>query len=123
MALKLLTPPGRFTDPFYHELLGIAIGAWMTSDDPNSARSDCTSAIRRFRQASNPTGHLLRYEPILQGIRARFLYLSHSLEWTKSHPERKKPVDAWPPADVGIHMADLVAGDPLILAEQQPTLT
>jgi hypothetical protein len=62
MALKLLAPPGQSPDPFYHELLGIAIGAWLTSDDPNFLAltaplpldnfdwpaSDCTSATRQF---------------------------------------------------------------------------
>jgi hypothetical protein len=61
MALKLVAPPGRYSDPFYHELLGIiAVGAWLTSGD-TLARSYCTSAIHRFRQASNPTGAATRH--------------------------------------------------------------
>jgi hypothetical protein len=120
MALKLVAPPGRSPDPFYHELLlGIAVGAWLTSGN-TLARSDCTSAIRRFKQASNPTGATtehFQYGPIIQGVRARFLYVSHSLEWTKAYLERKKPEHTWTPADVGIHMADLIAGDPATLTD------
>lgn len=70
IALKLVAPSGRFPSPFYHELLSIAVGAWLTSGDTLS-RSDCTSAISRFRQSSNPTGAAtghLQYGPMLQGI-------------------------------------------------------
>jgi hypothetical protein len=122
MALKLVAPPGRSPDPFYYELLGIAVGAWLTLGD-TLARSDCTSAIRCFRQASNPTGAAtghLQYGPMLQGVRARSPHLSHSLEWTKAHPERKKPEHTWTPADIGIHTADLIAGDPVPLALRHP---
>ena len=60
---------------------------------------------------------------MLQGIRARSPHISHSVEWKKSHSERKKPADAWTPVEVGIHMADLVAGDLLILAQKHLTRT
>jgi hypothetical protein len=82
MRLKLVAPPGRSPDPFYHELLGIAVGAWLTSGE-TLPRSNCTSAMRRFRQAYNPTDAAtrhLQYGPMLQGIRARSPYLFHSLE-------------------------------------------
>jgi hypothetical protein len=59
---------------------------------------------------------------MLQGVRAQSPYLSHSLEWTKAHPERKKPEHTWTPADIGIHTADLIAGDPAILALRHPNL-
>jgi hypothetical protein len=125
MALNFVAPPGRPPDPFYHELLGIAVGAWLTSGD-TLARSDCTSAIRRFRQASNPTdaatGHL-QYGPMLQGVRARSPHLFHFLEWTKAHPERKKPEHTWTPADICIHTADLIAAGPVPLALRHPNLS
>jgi hypothetical protein len=60
---------------------------------------------------------------MLQGVWARFPFLSHSLEWTKAHPERKKPENTWTPADVGIHTADLIAVDPATLALRHPTLS
>ncbi len=60
---------------------------------------------------------------MLQGVRARSPYLSHSLEWTKAHPERKKPERTWTPADIGINTAEFIAGDPVTLALRHPNLS
>ena len=35
----------------------------------------------------------------------------HTMQWTKSHPERLKPRMDWTADDEGIYMADLVAGE------------
>ncbi len=41
---------------FFQDLLGIVIGANVMQQTGFVAYSDCTSAIRRFRQATNPIG-------------------------------------------------------------------
>lgn len=126
MALKLIDPPGRSPYRFYHELLGIAVAAWLTSGDQTLARSYCTSKIRRFRQVSNSIGAAtshLQYGPMLQGIWAHSPYLSNSLEWAKAYPEQKKSEHTWKPEDIGIYMTDLVARDSVTLVSKLPTLT
>ena len=96
LALQLITPPGRATDAYYQELLGTALGSLMVQDMAVQAFSDCQSAIRRFRHASNPLGAAvghLQYGPLLHGIRRLMLThgVGHHLQWTKAHPERIKP--------------------------------
>ncbi len=54
--LQLSTPPGRATDAYYQKLMGMAIRALMFQHMPVQIFSDCLSAIKRFRLASNPLG-------------------------------------------------------------------
>jgi hypothetical protein len=88
----------------------------MVQDMAVQAFSDCQSAIRRFRHASNSVGAAvghLQYGPLLHEIRRLMLMhvAGHQLQWTKAHPERIKPRMNWTANDQGIYMADLVAGE------------
>ncbi len=72
-----------------------------------SAYSDCQAAIRRFRHASNSLGASIGHLQYAMMVPSE---LGHTLQWTKSHPERLKPRMDWTADDQGIYMADLVAG-------------
>lgn len=112
-AFQLVTPHGQGSDAFYQELLGIAVGALLARTNEVTAYSDCQSAIKRFRQATNHLGAAvgqLQYGQLLLAIRAIQATQSQTITWVKAHPERTKAPDDWDVHDCGIHMADLIAG-------------
>jgi hypothetical protein len=49
--------------------------------------------------------------------------LGHELQWTKSHPERIKLHMDWTVDDQGIYLADLVAGELVILHSEVEIIT
>lgn len=79
--------------------------------------SDCQAAIRRFCHASNPLGlsiGQLQYGSLLLLGIWNLMHrnnTTHSLQWTKTHPEQIKPRIMESTADdQGMYMVDLVAG-------------
>lgn len=122
LALQLTTPLCRATNAYYQKIMGIVMGALMAQHMAFQIKSDCQSAIRRFRNASNPVdfsvGQLHAvWTSTFCGIRRLMLKDTeeNKLQWTESQPEKIKPCMNWTADNQDIYMADLVARELVVL--------
>jgi hypothetical protein len=116
------------TTPFLQELIGIAVGFHLSKHTNNTvmAYTDCKAALAKVRDTlatgSKSILHL-PYAPIIGAIKCGNKR-NYQIEWTPSHPEKKKKIEPWTMHDHGIYRANLVAtGSMKDIREQLPTTT
>ncbi len=103
LTLQLTTPPGRETDAFYQELLGIALGSPLVQHVPVQAFSNYQAAIRWFCHASNPMGSSighLQYGLLLLGIRNLMYEMPQLIPYSGRNPIPNVPDRVW----IGLQM-------------------